>query len=175
MPFSDLRSQFLKLGDTQTLRVILDDLSQKRIVFWKNGQIGLAGHELSLKPKEQEMAGRIEQAFKQARFSSPLEEDVCRELDLNHDLFKNMIESLLQQEILARLSKKVIYHRDTLEEARQLVLEHLQQKGSMTIAELRDKLDLSRKYAQAILEHFDRIGLTKRRDDRHVLAKPAGG
>jgi selenocysteine-specific elongation factor len=45
----------------------------------------------------------------------------------------------------------------------------LREKNAITVADLRDKLRLSRKYAQAILEYFDNIGLTKREEDRHVI------
>jgi hypothetical protein len=47
-------------------------------------------------------------------------------------------------------------------------------RGSVAIPELRDWLTLSWKYAQAILEYFYRTGLTKRIEDRYVLAKRSG-
>jgi selenocysteine-specific elongation factor len=43
--------------------------------------------------------------------------------------------------------------------------------GSATIASVRDELDTSRKYAQAILEHMDATKVTLRRDDEHVLRR----
>jgi selenocysteine-specific elongation factor len=48
-------------------------------------------------------------------------------------------------------------------------MDHIRENQSITIAELRDKLKLSRKYTQAILEYFDNIGLTRRKEDRHVI------
>jgi hypothetical protein len=48
-------------------------------------------------------------------------------------------------------------------------------RKSVAIPELRGGLTLSREYAQAILEYFYRTRLTKRIEDRHVLAKHAGG
>ncbi len=39
----------------------------------------------------------------------------------------------------------------------------------MTLGELRDKLNTSRKYAMALAEHFDNIKLTKRSEDKRVL------
>jgi selenocysteine-specific elongation factor len=80
------------------------------------------------------------------------------------------LNTLLRAGTLVRLAPKVIYHRDTLEAARRAVAGLIERHGSVSIAELRDRLDLSRKYAQAILEYFDRIGYTKRVGDRHVPA-----
>jgi selenocysteine-specific elongation factor len=175
MPFSDLRSYFLKMGDAQTLKAVFDDLCAKSILFRKEFQVGIVGRELSLKPREQETAGRIERLFKEAGFSTPLEEDVAKSLEMAPHLFKNILQSLFQQQRLVRLSDKVIYHHETLEEAKRVVLGLCRTKGSVTIAELRDTLRLSRKYAQAVLEHFDKTGVTKRQGDSHIPAKLAGG
>jgi len=48
-------------------------------------------------------------------------------------------------------------------------------RGSVALPEFRGRLTLSREYARAILEYFYRTGLTKRVEDRHVLAKRSGG
>jgi selenocysteine-specific elongation factor len=169
MPFSDLRSQFLKLTDQQTFKTAIDELLNKKIIFKKDSQLGLVGHEISLKPREQELLIRIEQAFQKARFAAPLEEDIQKRLGLRTDIFQKMVKRLIEQEKLVRLNKKVTYHHETLSAAKELVLNHIKKQQSITIAELRDKLHLSRKYAQAILEYFDRTGLTIRKEDRHVI------
>jgi selenocysteine-specific elongation factor len=41
----------------------------------------------------------------------------------------------------------------------------IEQKGQVTLAEVRDLLDTSRKYVQALLEHLDAVGLTVRNGD----------
>jgi selenocysteine-specific elongation factor len=169
MPLSDLRSQFLKLSDSQTFLTILDYLVAKKIVLKKDAQVSLAEHKLKLEPKEQQLSDRIEWIFKSTEFAPPLEDDVCRELGLEEPFFKKIMRSLYDQEKLVRLNPKVSYHVDSLKAAREIVLDQIQKKGSITIAELRDRLNLSRKYAQAVLEYFDQIGLTKRKEDRHEL------
>ena len=45
----------------------------------------------------------------------------------------------------------------------------LAEKGSITLAEMRDKLGTSRKYALQILEYCDRIKLTKLEGESRVL------
>jgi selenocysteine-specific elongation factor len=54
---------------------------------------------------------------------------------------------------------------------RQAVISHIQNQGSITLAELRDQFDTSRKYAVAVLEYLDQTGVTVRRDDARVLTK----
>jgi selenocysteine-specific elongation factor len=51
---------------------------------------------------------------------------------------------------------------------------YLARHGSITLAQLRDELGTSRKFAQALLEHFDAARVTLRRpDDRRVLRRSA--
>jgi selenocysteine-specific elongation factor len=45
--------------------------------------------------------------------------------------------------------------------------------GALTLADLRDALGTSRKFAQALLEHLDAERVTIRRGDQHVLRRGA--
>jgi selenocysteine-specific elongation factor len=111
---------------------------------------------------------RIEAEFKRARFETPSEDDVCRKLGLHERVFKGVMHTLLQQGRLVRLDPKVTYHWDFLEKAREGALDILRKRGEITIVDLKDRLQVSRKYACALIEHFDRTGVTRRVGDKHV-------
>jgi len=172
MPFSDVRAEFLEESDAPALKLILDQLIDKGVLYRKEAEIGLAGREAKANPVQDDLRARIEGIFRIARFAAPLEDEVFSRLDLNLTLFKKTLDGLIRDGRLVRLAPKVTYHREALEAAREAVAGLIERHGSVTIAELRDRLNLSRKYAQAILEYFDKTGLTKRVEDRHVLAKP---
>ena len=73
-----------------------------------------------------------------------------------------------------RVSRTLHYHADVLAEIRRRVLELAERHGgAVTISLLRDELGTSRKFAQALLEHFDSEKLTIRRGDEHVLRRGA--
>jgi selenocysteine-specific elongation factor len=171
VPFSDLRAEFLKTSDAPTLKHVLGGLIEREVLFRTDAGIGLVGREVEPDPAEKEVRDRIEGAFRSARFSAPLEEEVRAKLGMNPSVFNPILNSLVRSGALVRLSPKVTYHREALEAARAAVAGLIERRGSVTIAELRDRLDLSRKYAQAILEYFDRTSYTKRVEDRHVLAR----
>ncbi|MCX6573223.1 MAG: selenocysteine-specific translation elongation factor [Candidatus Aminicenantes bacterium] len=171
MPYSDLRAEFLKGSSAPVLKLMLDGLVAAGVLVRRESEIGLAGREAKADPVEAERRARVEGAFRSARFSAPLEDEVRAKLGLNPSVFNPVLNALLRSGELVRLAPKVIYHRDTLEAARAAVAGLIERRGSVTIAELRDRLDLSRKYAQAILEYFDKTGFTRRVEDRHVPAK----
>jgi selenocysteine-specific elongation factor len=169
MPAAELHAQFQKITDGAAFEAILDDLVNQKVLYRKDAGLGLPGRETALKKKDQEVIDRVEAAFKKAGFAAPLEEEIQRKLGINLSPFRQIMKSLIDEKKLVRLDPKVTYHQVTLQAARELVLAHLQRHKSITIAELRTKLGLSRKYAHAILEYFDKGGLTRRVEDRHVL------
>ena len=175
MPYSDLRASFLKEGDAPTLKLVLDALVASGALIRKDAEIGLAGREVKADPVEAGLRSRIEGAFRAARFSAPLEDEVRTKLGLNPSAFNPVLAGLLRSGDLVRLAPKVIYHREAVDAARVAVSGLVERHGSVTIAELRDRLGLSRKYAQAMLEYFDKTGFTKRIEDRHVLVSRPGG
>jgi selenocysteine-specific elongation factor len=71
-----------------------------------------------------------------------------------------------------RVSRTLHYHSDVLDGVRERVIGLAQRNGgAVTLAQLRDELETSRKFAQALLEHFDSEKLTLRRGDDHVLRR----
>jgi selenocysteine-specific elongation factor len=71
-----------------------------------------------------------------------------------------------------RVSKSLHYHADVLADIRARLVEIAARNGgSVTLAQLRDELATSRKFAQALLEHFDSEKVTIRRGDEHVLRR----
>jgi selenocysteine-specific elongation factor len=80
------------------------------------------------------------------------------------------LEALRAAGRAVRVSSTLHYHRDALEDVRRRLVAVAQRHGdAITLAQLRDELGTSRKFAQALLEHFDSERLTIRREDAHHL------
>jgi selenocysteine-specific elongation factor len=71
-----------------------------------------------------------------------------------------------------RVGRTLHYHVDALEEIARRVVAVIEADGQITLPRLRDELATSRKYAQALLEHFDEEKLTRRMaDDSRILRR----
>lgn len=169
MPLADLHSSMSGAADELMFREAVDELAASGAVVRKDGGLTLPGFEARLESKDQEFADRVEAIFRKAAYEPPLEEDVCREMRLPLNQFRKVLGTLFQQGKLLRLDSKVIYHRTAFEKARTLVLEYLRMKRSITIAETKDILRVSRKYACAVLEYLDKTQITRRNGDVHVI------
>jgi selenocysteine-specific elongation factor len=69
------------------------------------------------------------------------------------------------------VSADVIFRKQDYEAMSAKIREVLQQNGQITLAEVRDLFDTSRKYAQALLEHLDANGITMRDGDFRKLRR----
>ncbi len=69
-----------------------------------------------------------------------------------------------------RVSRTLHYHPEALADIRRRVIALAERRGGrVTLAEVRDELGTSRKFAQAVLGHLDAERVTIRRGDTHVL------
>jgi selenocysteine-specific elongation factor len=70
------------------------------------------------------------------------------------------------------VSRTLHYHRDVLDQAQRRVVALAEERGgAVTLAQLRDELGTSRKFAQALLEHLDSEKVTVRRGDAHYVRR----
>jgi selenocysteine-specific elongation factor len=95
--------------------------------------------------------------------------------------FEPPLDSELEAEDLAalraanraiRVSKSLHYHPETLAAVRDRAIKLADRNGgAFTLAELRDELNTSRKFAQALLDHLDSERVTIRRGEVHQLRR----
>jgi selenocysteine-specific elongation factor len=80
-----------------------------------------------------------------------------------------MIASLVREKRLVRVGEDLYYPPERLEPLLRRLTQAMEAAGQMTLAEARDLLGTSRKFAQALLEHMDSVGLTLRVGDARRL------
>jgi selenocysteine-specific elongation factor len=80
-----------------------------------------------------------------------------------------LLEMLVEQGQLVRLGSDVFLRGEDFAAMVAGITRHLQEKGTITLAETRDLFGTSRKYAQAVLEELDARRITRREGDVRVL------
>ena len=85
------------------------------------------------------------------------------------ELGEEILNALIEMGELKTVSAEVVFRTKDYETMVAKVKTALQQKGQVTLAEVRDLLDTTRKYVQALLEHLDAIGITAREGDVRKL------
>jgi selenocysteine-specific elongation factor len=80
---------------------------------------------------------------------------------VGEDIFRYLLES----GELIQLSDDVVFHAGGYQSMIKEIKDLIVQQETVTVAEVRDHLDTSRKYVLAMLEHLDSEGITRREDD----------
>jgi len=80
-----------------------------------------------------------------------------------------VVRALAQRGDIVRLSDDIAFTRDAYSKAVDLVKELIAATGSVTVAQLRDRMGASRRPVLALLEHLDAEKLTRRVGDQRVL------
>ena len=112
-------------------------------------------------------ARRIEAAWREAGFEAPGSLTLAKELGTKPQVVAGLVQHLLKSGALVRLSPDVFVHAEVLAGVEAKVVA---QKGrTMSVADFRDLLGLSRKYLIPLLEHLDRKRLTRRVGDARVV------
>ena len=81
------------------------------------------------------------------------------------------LKALTAAGAVVRIGPDVYYPHPRLEELRGRILAMVEGSGEVTVAQVRDALGVSRKYAQALLHHLDSTKATLRKGDVHVLRR----
>ena len=80
-----------------------------------------------------------------------------------------MLNLLIEQNKVVKVSGDVVFATSTYNEMLEKVTSHIEAHGKVTLAEVRDLFQTSRKYAQAFLEYLDGKKITRRVGDERVL------
>ena len=82
---------------------------------------------------------------------------------------EEIVNALIELKELVTVSSDVIFRKNDYDEMVKKLCTVIQQKGQITLAEVRDLFNTTRKYAQALLEHLDSAGITIREGDFRKL------
>jgi selenocysteine-specific elongation factor len=106
--------------------------------------------------------------FKKNPYSTPSVKE-CK-TRIGNDLYMFLIESGQLLQVSQDVVFQVVDYQDMVAKIEQRIVE----ANSLAVAEVRDMFDTTRKYALALMEHLDEVGVTVRDGDVRRLAPNTG-
>jgi selenocysteine-specific elongation factor len=130
----------------------------------ENGStVALPGHKIAFNPQQQASTRALLGEFGRSPFAPPTVKD-CRA-----QVGDEVYNALLELGDLLEVSDEVAFRKGDYDAMLNGVKSIFARQPTLTLAEFRDRFNTSRRYAQAFLEHLDRIGLTVREGDARRL------
>jgi len=129
----------------------------------------LESFRVRLKGDEDSALRKMESLFRDGGLTVPAEEDVLASSGLDARRAHAILQILLKQGSLVRVSPDLIYHADAVERLKDLLDGHRGQPFS--VPEFKEWTGISRKYAIPLLEFLDRLRVTQRQADKRVVVR----
>ena len=129
--------------------------------------VRLASHKISLKQDEEEASVKIETAFRAAGLAVPSMQEVLAKSGVGPSRARSILQLLLRDKRLVRVSDELVFHPSALQSLRQLLAPKKGQK--FAVPEFKDWTGISRKYAIPLLEFLDRERVTRRDGDTRIV------
>lgn len=148
---------------------LLEQLMVREAVQASGPWLHLPGHRVQLNDADEALRQRIWPLLEAGRYDPPWVRDLARELNVDESAMRLLQRKLARLGHLHQVVKDLFYPDATLRElaqhARQLQAAH----GTIKAAHWRDRIGLGRKRSIQLLEHFDRIGYTRRIGDERKI------
>jgi selenocysteine-specific elongation factor len=128
------------------------------------------GAEITLTPEETRAKDQIVKAFGKAGLAVPSVNEVLTELKIDKLRAEKLLQILLREKVLVRVTSDLIFHRDALERLATLLAQYKKTNGDrIGVPAFKELTGITRKYAIPLLEYLDRQRLTRRAGDERVI------
>jgi selenocysteine-specific elongation factor len=161
MPIEELRSKMRM--ETKLATFLLEQAEKDGTVVIVPGYVSLKDHRVQLDDNEKIVVDQLLLKFDPNPYAPPSLKETRQEIG------EDLVQFLIESDSLVQVSDDVIFKADTYEEMVDKVKKDLKENGTITVADVRDKFQTSRKYALALMEHLDAVGVTVREGDLRRL------
>ena len=176
IPRAHLAAELPDLGSDALIFGIVERLKAQDKVVVEARTVAVKGYEPKLSQGERRLKIELLESIRKGGMSPPEAADLAAAAGVRAAVVPDLLTLLRDEQKLVEISAGLFLEFDVEAELRRKVTDHLSTGSTMTMADLRDLLGTTRKYAVPIGEYLDRIGLTRREGDVRKLGpvEPAG-
>ena len=166
MKEAEVRQKCFKNLDQTTADALLYALRQEGKLRRISERYALADFEIKFTKRQNNIKQKLLQTYKNADLESPATDDVLAGFPQNEKVdAKQVLESLVTGGELVMLTPQICWYKDVYTRVCDVVKAHFADHETITLGELRDLINSSRKYTLAVLEYYDKNRITKKDGD----------
>lgn len=135
----------------------------------RGGRLSLPGYEPPIPEAERQALEKYRSYLAEHLFEAARNEDLAPTLGTNEALLGKLQSLLVDRGEMVRLTPDVVLLEDAILEAVRRLAAHHETSGPFSASEAKDLLGTTRKFAIPLLEHLDKQGWTRRREDRREI------
>ena len=169
IPKQELRARAGR-ARAEMFEAALNDLVAARTLVVTGDVVSQSGREIALSAEESRAKELIEREFESAGLTVPDFASVLAKLPVDAARAQKILQILLREKVLVKISSELVFHRDTLQRLREMLVKHRKERGArLPVTVFKELTGVTRKYAIPLLEHLDREQVTRRAGDERVI------
>lgn len=157
--------QSLRYVSEELLTGVLARLMKSNRVVGGESAVALRDHAGQLTAAQAAARSEIVDLYRREAFTPPEPADLGKQFKLSGAEVRQLLSLMVHHGELVHISATIYLHQTWHEELLRRMTEALAEGAALTMAEIRDALSTSRKYALPMCEYLDRIGVTRRKGD----------
>jgi selenocysteine-specific elongation factor len=166
----DLRASLGRRVRPEIFRSALQELTVRKKIELQGELVKRAGSVITLEPEEARAKEQIETAFAGAGLTVPAVKEVLSRVPVEAKRAERILQILLRDKNLVRITPELIFHRDALAHLRERLAAYRKTKGErISVPVFKELTGITRKYAIPLLEYLDRERVTRRAGDERVI------
>ncbi len=163
-----VQSQLDYVGDDALVHATVERLITGKKLVGDLRRIGRADFKPKLSANLRKLKDKLVAAYQAARFQPPEPSSFAGQAGGNAANLKDLFDVCVAEGYLVFIAEDIYLHVEAEAEMRRLLRERLAEGKGLTVAEIRDMLGTTRKYAVPLCEYLDRAGVTRREGDLRV-------
>ena len=170
----DVTSVLADLDSDALVAALLDRLRQSGRIAATESHLALKGHSPTLSQAEARTKNKLLDLLRAGGFSPPTRDELISSTRASSAVVDDLLALLEDEAQAVKISNELWLGTAHAAELERITVERLTKNPTtgVTMAELRDLLATTRKYAVPIGEYLDRAGITRREGDQRFLNNP---
>jgi selenocysteine-specific elongation factor len=173
MDMEELRGKLAYELSPKVFRVVVDGLISERLIAKEENLLRLSQHELRLGGQDKLLMERIKKLLGEQELAPPELKQIEKDAAVPRAKLIEVLRLLERDRAIVKVATDLYFLSSCVDKVRNVLSRQLTEKGEISAAAFRDLLGSSRKYTIALLEYFDREGLTLRIGDIRRLKSPS--
>ncbi len=168
LPKDVIHSVCRNITKPELIDAVLNHLLKSKELVMVGKNLGPADAQVKLSKNQQQQRNKILELISSGALAPPTTKQLTGELGVKPDQVASLLNICVEDGLLVAVSNQLFYTPEAIDSARGLAAELLDESKQATMSELREKWDVSRKFAVPLCEFFDSSEITVRNGDVRV-------
>jgi selenocysteine-specific elongation factor len=150
--------------DMKLFQILINGLIQSKEVVLERDKLKLHGHQIS-SADEKGLVKRVEEAILRGKLQPPSPKELSEEWSEEEERVLAVFEYLAHEGMLVKIKSGMYFHRIHFENLKGELINFLKSHKEITTSQFKELTGASRKYVIPLIEYFDQIDASIRREE----------